>query len=106
MNDQDILKMAQENPQEVGEYEKQLSNRAVLYGFMAGIIILLIMIFIEWIILKKIDFGKPALLFGISFVIEFYDGIKQKSQKSIIWGVLMAIMFIVFLLAYIGALFV
>ena len=106
MNDQDILKMAQENPQEIGEYEKQLSNRAVLYGFMAGIVVLLVMIFTEWIILKKIDFGKPALLFGISCVTEFYDGIKGKNRKSIIMGILMAILFIISSLAYIGALLV
>ena len=106
MERDEILKAAQDNPQEQGEYEKHISNKAVLYGFMAGIVLLMAMMILEWFIKKKIDLGKPALLFGISSVMDFYDGIVGKKKKSFVGGILTGLLAVVFLVGYIGVLFV
>ena len=106
MNNKDILKAAQDNREEVGEYEKHISNKAVVYGFMFGIIILITMVVIEWVVKKKIDLGKPALLFGISSVIDFYDGIVSKKKMSLVGGIITGLLAVIFFIAYIGVLFV
>ena len=106
MERDEILKAAQDNPQEQGEYEKHISNKAVLYGLMVGIVLLMAMMILEWIIKKKIDLGKPALLFGISSVMDFYDGFVGKKKMSFVGGIITGLLAVVFFVGYIGVLFV
>ena len=104
MNDDDILAAARENAQEMGEYEKHVSSKAGLYSIMAGIILLVIMVILEWVIKKTLDCGKPALIFGISSIIDLYDGFTQKKKKTIVIGVIAGLLALFFLIAYIGVL--
>lgn len=105
MDNKEILKMAQEDASDIGENERYISNKAVLYGFIAGVILLISMILVEWIIKKTIDCGKPALLFGINSVVDIYNGLAIKNKISIICGVLSCIITLFFIITYLGVLF-
>ena len=106
MDRNEILNAAQEDASEIGEYETHISNKALLYGLIVGIVFLLCMICVEWFIFKKIDFGKPSLLFSIAGSINLYEGKVGKSKKSLVGGIVLTLLCLVTLILYIGALFI
>ena len=106
MNRDEILSAAQEDASEIGEYEIHESRKALLYGLIVGIVLLLCMIFIEWFIFQKIDFGKPSLLLSMCGFIDLYEGKVRKNKKTFIKGIILTLLFIVTVILYIGAFFV
>ena len=106
MNREEILKAVQLEKQEMGEYEKNVARKAIMYGAAVGVVLCTIMIVSELWIFKKIDYGKPTMLFAISGFVTLYEGIKWKIKKNVVVG-LIEMFFAVFgLVLYVGALLV
>lgn len=106
MNREEILKAVQSEKQETGEYEKVVARKAIAYGAAFGVVLCMIMILVELLIFKKMDFGKPTMLFAISGFAKLYEGIKNRIKKLIISGIIELFLTLIGLLLYIGALFI
>lgn len=102
MEKNEILKAAQAEPKRIGEYEKEITRKGVAYASMAGVILCLAMVAIELLVIKKLDFGKPAIIILLSSVINLYEGLKMNNRKLIISGGIEAVLFIVCTILYIG----
>lgn len=105
MNREEILKAAQSEAQDTGEYERNVARKAIMYGAASGVMLCTIMSVVELWIFKKIDFGKPAMLFAISGFALLYEGIKGKDKKKFIGGLSEMFISVFCLFLYIGALF-
>lgn len=106
MTNEEILKAAQDSQEDIGEYEKVVVRKSLAYGAALGVAICTAMILIELLVVKKIDFGKPALLFGIAGYADFYEGLKNKISKKKVKGIIELVFAALGVLLYIGALFV
>lgn len=109
MTSEEILKAAQDNnivKEEIGGIEKLVERRGVLYASAAGVLLCTIMILIELLIIKRIDFGKPAVLFLISGISNIYEHKHFCNKKMLALGIIEIIVTIVFLGLYVGALLV
>lgn len=103
MNDEEILKMAQEHP--VAEAENELSRKAITMAIGIGILLLTAMIVAEIFIVKKIDFGKPALLLCIDAISNMLEGGNNHKRKELIIGIIECLGALFFLLLYVGGMF-
>lgn len=72
MTNEEILKAAQSSKEDIGEYEKTVVRKSLAYGSAVGVGLCMLMVLLELLIFKKIDFGKPALLFAIAGYADFY----------------------------------
>ncbi len=106
MNREEILIAAQSEKQETGEYEKTVARKAIMYGAALGVMLCSVMSVVELWILKKVDLGKPAMLFAISGFANLYEGRKCKEKKKVISGLIEIIIAVFCLLLYVGALFI
>lgn len=106
MNREDILKAAQLNKDVNDEAERDVARKAWLNAVAFNVVLLLIMCLIEGIIFKKIDFGKPALLFSLTAYSRIYEGRKLQNKKTLMAGIIEAVVATLFLILYIGALFI
>lgn len=106
METDEILRAAQENADDIGEYEKSVSNKAILYSFMVIVGLCVFMIIFEWLVVKKIDFGKPALLLAIYSAIDIFEGSMRKQKTQLIKGIIVAVIALFFILLYVGALLI
>lgn len=104
MNREDILKVVQEEKSEAGEYEKLIARKSIMYGAAFGVALCTIMVIAELFILKKMDYGKPTILFAISGYANLYEGIKNKRKKMIIIGVIDIVVTLFGLLLFVGEL--
>ena len=64
------------------------------------------MILIELFLVKKMDFGKPALLIAIAGYADFYEGSKNRIRKKKVKGIIELVVAAFVVLLYIGAFFV
>lgn len=103
MTNEEILRAAQSSQEEIGEYEKVVVHKSLTYGAAVGVAICTAMILVELLIVKKIDFGKPALLFAIAGYADFYEGLKCKIAKKKIKGIVELIVAAFCVLLYVGA---
>ena len=103
MTNEEILKAAQSSKEDIGEYEKTVVRKSLAYGAAVGVAICAAMILVELLIVKKIDFGKPALLFAIAGYADFYEGLKCKITKNKIKGIVELIVAAFGILLYVGA---
>lgn len=103
MTNKEILKAAQSSQDDIGEYEKVVVRKSLAYGAAVGVAICAAMILVELLIVKKIDFGKPALLFAIAGYADFYEGLKCKITKKEIKGIVELIVAAFGILLYVGA---
>lgn len=103
MTNEEILKAAQSSQDDIGEYEKVVVRKSLAYGAAVGVAICTAMILVELLIVKKIDFGKPALLFAIAGYADFYEGLKCKITKKKIKGIVELIVAAFGILLYVGA---
>ena len=101
--DDEILKIAQGNV--VAEAEDANERKAVTNAVAFGILLLTAMIVAECIIVKQIDFGKPALLVSISALTNIFEGRRNKVKKLVVSGIVKVIFAILFLILYVGGLF-
>ena len=103
MNNDEILKRAQEHP--VAEAENEASRKAITMALGVGILILTVMIVAELFIVKRIDFGKPALLLLIAALSNIFEGKNNSRKKELIIGIVESAGALFFLLLYVGGMF-
>ena len=101
MNRDEILKEAQKNPATIGESEAHFQRRGAILASLLGLLIAAIMVFTEYFYLHKMDFGKVAIFTTIVGVSDLYEGIKNKSRKLVIAGVIGCIFTVFFLILYV-----
>lgn len=106
MNREDILKAAQMNEDVNDEAERDVTRKALLNATAFGVMLLLVMCLLEGIIFKKIDFGKPALLFSLSAYSSIYEGRRLQNKKTLVAGIIEAVVATLLLILYIGALLI
>ena len=106
MTNEEILKAAQNGQEDIGEYEREVVRKSLAYGAAFGVTIVTIMILVELFLIKKMDFGKPALLFAISGYADFYEGSKSRIRRKKVKGTIELIVAVFGILLYIGAFFV
>jgi len=104
MTREEIIKAAQESAPETGEAEKDVLRRSLLHSMIVVVIACIIMIFIEWVVVGKIDFGKPALLVLFSGVSDLLEGKRNDVKKRFTIGIVEIIAALALVLLYIGAL--
>ena len=104
MNERDeILLAAQEQP--VTENEDYAFRRAIRSALIVTISIFLVMGVSEMLVFRKVDFGKPMLLFLFCGVLDIAEARQLQSRKKTIRGILLLIASAFFALLYIGGLF-
>ena len=103
MTKEEILKAAQSSKEDIGEYEKTVVRKSLAYGSAVGVGLCMLMVLLELLIFKKIDFGKPALLFAIAGYADFYEGLKCKITKKKIKGIVELVVAVFGVLLYVGA---
>lgn len=106
MTREEILEAAQESTPEIGEAERDIMRRSLLHSMIVVVIVCIVMIIIEWVVVRKIDFGKPALLVLFSGVSDFLEGKKNNTKKKLTLGIVQIIAALALVLLYIGALIV
>ncbi len=104
MTSEEILKAAQNTQEHIGEFEETILRRALGYGASLGMIMCAIMILFELLIVKRIDCGKPALIFAVAGCTDLYDGYNNKIRKKTVIGVIELIVSLLGILLYVGAL--
>lgn len=105
MNRDEILN-AVSNEKPTDEFGAQIARRGAGIGAAVGIIICVIMVVVELLIFKKLDFGKPAIILVMSSVSYIYEGIRSKKFGYIIGGIILGIIALALLVLYVGALFI
>lgn len=103
MNRDELLKAAQAQGEKEGEYERNIYSKGVMLGSALALFSIVVMDIIEYIVFKKIDYGKPAILMLIVSSSELFCGYKIKAKKMIVLGFIYLAMFLVLLGLYIGA---
>ena len=103
MNKEEILKNAQDQP--VSEYEDHTIRKAYFKASFIIIFIAGLMFFIEMLVFKKLDFGKPFLILLFDLLINFFEGRKRNGIKQMIEQIFMFCGAVICLILYIGALF-
>ena len=106
MNPEDILKAAQNEQQDLGEYERLIARKAANTGVILGVILCLLLILLEYFLTKSFDFGKIAIIFIMHGGANFYEGIKNKNKKMIIIGVTDFIFTALWILLFVGVLLI
>jgi hypothetical protein len=101
MTNEEILKAVQNEKND--EFEQKEANRSLMLGAAVAIAVCVIMIIVEWVVLKKVDYGKPTIIFVFSGAADLYEGIKNKKRKSKIIGIVELILAVIGLGLYIGA---
>ncbi len=105
MNREDILKAAQEQSPKVGEFESKTQTKGAVIGALVALVVALVMFYVEYLVFRRVDYGKPAIILLISFISDLHDGIKLKIKRKIVIGIITAILFLVCMIMYIGAFF-
>ena len=101
MTNEEILKAAQNERND--EFEQREANRSLMLGAAVAIAVCVIMIIVEWIVLKKVDYGKPTIIFVFSGIADLFEGIKNNKRKSKIIGIVELILAVIGLGLYVGA---
>ena len=103
MTNEEILKAAQSSQDDIGEYEKTVVRKSLAYGAAVGVGLCMVMVLLELLIFKEVDFGKPALIFAIAGYADFYEGLKSKITKKKIKGIVELVLAAFGILLYVGA---
>ena len=104
MDRDEILKAVQEEEHKDGEYENTIGKKSAMMAAAIGIFTVLVMFYVEYLVFHRLDFGKPALICIMSSISDLYDGIKAKKKSKIIIGIIAALLFVLCIIFYIGAL--
>ena len=104
MNREEILKAAQSNKPEMGEYEKSVTRKALMYGTALGILLCTVMGVVESWFFNTVDWGKPTILLAIIGFANLYEGSKCKNRNKVFGGLVEIIIAMVCLGLYVGAL--
>ena len=106
MNRDEILRAVQDMPEQNGEYERAVTRKGLHYATASTVVICIVMCFVETIIFKKIDFGKIALIFWLSAYSLIFEGKTMNNKKKLVGGIFEAIVAVLLIILYVGALFV
>ena len=104
MKPEDILKAAQEQKNGEGEYELKIQSRGAFLSALVALVIAGAMFYVEFLFLHRLDYGKPAIVFAISAASDLFIGFKLKDKKKIIIGICSAVLFVICIIFYVGAL--
>lgn len=105
MNNEEVLKAVQTCNEPNDEYERNVTQKGLLYSMTIAVAVSIAMVIAEMLIFKKVDYGKPALVLLICGISTIYESSKIERRK-LITGILELIVAAVFVILYIGALFV
>lgn len=106
MNRDEILSRVQNNSQPNDEFERDMSRKGLLYGLIAGVLVCMAMIVFELIKNGKFEFGKPVILLTIAGISSIYEGKKSSGKKLFMAGIVEMIFAFLFLILYVGAMFI
>ena len=104
MTREEIIEAGQENASKIGEAERDVIRESLLHSMIVVVIVCIVMIVIEWVVIRKIDFGKPALIVLFSGVSDLLEGKKNGVKKKLTLGIVEIIAAFALVLMYIGAL--
>ncbi len=105
MNREDILKEVHNNPDKLGESEVHFQRKGAVIATLIGLFFCAAMVAVEYFITHKMDFGKVALVTVVIGTSDLYEGIKNKSKRQIIYGLICEILTVVFLILYVKGVF-
>lgn len=106
MDREEILRAVQAEKQETGEYEKNVTRKAIMYGAALGVGLCTVMSVVELWIFKKMDFGKPTILLAISGFANLYEGKRIRKKRAVLGGVIELVIATLGLILYVGALLI
>ncbi len=104
MKNEDILKAAQNQSPKEGEFENKIQSRGAFLAAGVGLIITAIMFYVEFLLLHKLDYGKPAIILAVSSASDLFVGIRLKEKKKIVIGSICLLLFVLCVIMYVGAL--
>ena len=100
MTNEEVLKAARNEINKNGEYEKTIERNSMRYAAVVGLLLMVVLMIFEWIVLKKCDFGKPAIFFMISSYGYLYEGFKLHNNKKIYNGIAELLITFIFIFLY------
>lgn len=106
MTREEILKAAQAEAMDMGEYETLIEKRAVSVGTILGVALCVLLVLVEYFLTKSFDFGKVAIICTMAGVANLYEGLKRKSKKQVIAGILECILAVFFIFLCVGVLLI
>ncbi len=104
-NDDEILKAVQEQKVKNNEFEQSVSSTGAMLAAGITIIVTALLVGIEFKITRKWDYGKPAVVALMCSISYLFNGIKLKSTKELIFGIVSVILFIFCFIMYITEFF-
>ena len=104
MKREEILEATKDQKIKDGEYEVKVQRIGSILGTAFALLAAITMIFVEYNFFHKLDYGKPALIMLIASISDLYEGIKLKRKLVIIKGIICAILLVLCVVVYIGAL--
>lgn len=103
MNNDEILTRAQKEAKgKMDERERSQYHKALALGLASGMILCGFIMMIQGLVSKKLNSDCFVIYFGMSSVIYIYTFAKLKYKKDLVWGVVCILLFLFFLLAFIG----
>lgn len=102
MNNEDILKAAQAQASQEGEFEIDKMKKNLASAFAVVVIILIIMVIFEILLLKKMDYGKPSIVFLCAGIADYLDGRSFSKKGKLVRGLVEIAFALFFLTAYVG----
>ncbi len=102
LSNEEILKAAQTDT--LDEVESLNARKGLRIGMAVAVVAIIAMFLVEYMIFKKMDFGKPVILGLMATIADLTDGITNSRKKFIIIGIVEAIFTAFLLILYIGEL--
>lgn len=102
MEKEDILAAARENRTKNEEYEKQTILRGDTISIAIGMMLGMIMFLAELFIKKDINIGMVAMFLSMLAIQTIYEGVKLHKKRSIIVGIIVAALAVLFLFLFVG----
>ena len=102
MDTKKILELARKDKKKGQEFENKVFVKGCGYSVAITAIISVCMIITEFLTRQTVHFGLVALAFFIVSVPALYEGIKSKKVISLIGGIMMSVIAVLFALGFIG----
>ena len=102
MNREDILAAARENGMRNEEYENHTLLRGDNLSATIGMILGMVLFFVELFVTKEMNIGLATMFFTMSAIQSIYEGVKLHKKICIIVGIFIAVLAVLSLLLFIG----
>ena len=103
MNREDILAAARENGMKNEEYEKHAILKGDNVSALIGMLLGFVMFFAELWIKKEFDIGLATILLTMTATQTIYEGVKLHKKICIFVGLFIAVLAVLSLLLFVGA---